>query len=241
MEYYFTKKSNVNTGKSELIVDDFEYKHLVKVLRKNTGDKITITDGERNIYSCKIKIIEKNKIICEILNINYNLYELPLDIRLYLSPLRNASRFEFAVEKAVELGVNSIHPIITEHTVIKNNFSSSKAERLRKIIIGAMGQSQRCLLPELFEPVTVAKMIEDTIAVENKVVMYEFSGDRSEIKLSDKSKGLLLMIGPEGGISEPEILLLKNNNWQVRSLGSRKIRAETAAIVSIYEFISKLK
>lgn len=239
MEYYFTKKGNVNPEKSELIVDDFEYKHLVKVLRKSTGDEITITDGERNIYSCIIKEIEKSRIICAIQKTNYNLYELTVDIRLFLSPLRNLSRFEFAVEKAVELGVNSIHPVITEHTVNKYNFSSSKTERLRKIIIGAMGQSQRCLLPKLYEPVSFEKMIENTSIDENKVVMYEHSADRSEIKLLDKSKGLVLMTGPEGGFSDSEISLLLNNNWQVRSLGERKLRAETAVIVSIFEIISK--
>ena len=239
MEYYFTKKENVNADKSELIVDDFEYKHLVKVLRKNKGDEITITDGERNIYSCVIKEVEKSRIICLIKRTNFNLYELSVDIKLYLSPLRNSSRFEFAVEKAVELGVNSIHPVITEHTVNKNIFSSSKTERLRKIIIGAMGQSQRCLLPKLYEPVSFEKMIENTSVNENKVVMYEHSDDRSEIKLLDKSKGLVLMIGPEGGFSESEISLLLKNNWLVRSLGKRKLRAETAVIVSIFETISK--
>jgi len=239
MEYYFTKKVNVNPEKSELIVDDFEYKHLVKVLRKNTGDEITITDGERNIYSCIIKEIEKSRIICSIEKTNYNLYELSVDIKLFLSPLRNLSRFEFAVEKAVELGVNSIHPVITEHTVNKNIFNSSKTERLRKIIIGAMGQSQRCLLPKLYEPVTFEKMIENTSAEVNKIVMYEFSDDRSEIKLLNNSKGLLLMTGPEGGFSESEISKLLKNRWQVRSLGERKLRAETAVIVSIFEIISK--
>ena len=239
MEYYFTKKGNVNPEKNELIVDDFEYKHLVKVLRKSTGDEITITDGERNIYSCIIKEIEKSRIICAIQKTNYNLYELTVDIRLFLSPLRNLSRFEFAVEKAVELGVNSIHPVITEHTVNKNIFSSSKTERLRKIIIGAMGQSQRCLLPKLYEPVTFEKMIENTSAELNKIVMYEFSDDRSEIKLLNNSKGLLLMVGPEGGFSESEISQLIKNNWQVKSLGERKLRAETSVIVSLFEIISK--
>lgn len=240
MEYYFTKKNNVDPEKSELIVDDFEYKHLVKVLRKNTGDEITITDGERNVYNCIIKKIEKSKIICSIEKTSYNLSELSVDLKLYLSPLRNTSRFEFAVEKAVELGVNSIHPVITEYTVNKNIFSRAKTERLNRIIIGAIGQSQRCLLPKISEAVTFEKMIEETSADENKIVMYELSDDSSDIKLLDKSKGLLLMIGPEGGFSNSEIKLLMKNNWQVRSLGKRKIRAETAVIVSVFDIISKL-
>ena len=199
MEYYFTKKGNVNPEKSELIVDDFEYKHLVKVLRKSTGDEITITDGERNIYSCIIKEIEKSRIICAIQKTNYNLYELTVDIRLFLSPLRNLSRFEFAVEKAVELGVNSIHPVITEHTVNKNIFSSSKTERLRKIIIGAMGQSQRCLLPKLYEPVTFEKMIENTSElISEKMKENNFN---SLIKEFEKNKDEKLFIKIQNYVS----------------------------------------
>ncbi|MBK8550934.1 MAG: 16S rRNA (uracil(1498)-N(3))-methyltransferase [Ignavibacteria bacterium] len=241
MEYYYTKKENVDPEKKQLVVDDFEFKHLVKVLRKQPGEEITITDGECNIYHCIIKIIGKDKIHCEITGTDFNLFEPKVNVSLYISPLRNAARFEFAIEKAVELGIYSIHPVITDYTVNKNIPGRSKSDRLKKIIISAMSQSQRCFLPVLYDTVTFSDMISNTKDLKNKIVMYEFSDDRSGIKPNNETEGLSVLIGPEGGFSENEISLLKENNWQVKSLGERKLRAETAAIVSIFDIISKPK
>lgn len=240
MEYYFTKRENIDTEKNKLVVDNFEYKHLVRVLRKKEGDELTITDGERNIYNCRIIKINKDNLSCEIISKDFNLYEPDINISLYIAPLRNSGRFEFAIEKAVELGVSSIHPVITEFTVSKTSAGFSKAERLKKIIIGAMGQSQRCLLPKLYETIDFKKMIDETAAEKNKIVMYEYSHDSTEIKLNKESEGLCLLIGPEGGFSNSEIQSLQENNWHVKSLGKRKLRAETAAIVSVFDIISKL-
>lgn len=239
MEYYYTNRKNVDSSKGELVIDDFEFKHLVKVLRKKSGDEITITDGERNIYYCRISKIEKNKLYCIIERTGYNLHEPNTEIKLYLAPLRNSSRFEFAIEKAVELGVSSIHPVISEHTINRNISGGSRPERLRKIIIGAMGQSQRCVLPELKEAVTFEKMLIDTKDDENKIVMYEYSDDKKLSANGDKINKLSLLIGPEGGFSGEEIELLRKYRWQIKSLGDRKIRAETAVIVSVFDLINK--
>lgn len=236
MEYYYTDKENVDLSRNILVIDDFEYKHLIKVLRKKTGDMITVTDGERNIYHCEISSTDKEKITCNILTKEYNLFEPEINLSLHISPLRNLSRFEFAIEKAVELGVVSVQPVITEHTISKNSISNTKSERLRKIIIGSMGQSQRCFLPELMDTISLNELIKKSEAFQNKIVMYESSDDNSEIKINGKDVSLL--IGPEGGFSKEEINLLIRNNWQVKSLGKRKLRAETAAIVSIHNLIS---
>jgi 16S rRNA (uracil1498-N3)-methyltransferase len=237
MEYYFTPKKNVDMEKEELVIDDFEYRHLTKVLRKRAGDKITITDGELNIYNCEIYKIENEKVFCKIKKHDFNLFEPKINVSLYLSLLRNASRFEFAIEKAVELGVTSIQPVITEFTVNKNSLSKSKLERMNKIIIGAMGQSQRCYLPKLSNTISLTKLIKNTEQNKNKIVMYESSDDNSEFRVDDRSKGISLLIGPEGGFSIGEISLLIKNDWRVKSLGERKLRAETAAIVSIFELL----
>lgn len=239
MEYYFTKSENINLEKNEIVIDDFEFKHLVKVLRKKSGDKITLTDGKRNIYYCEITSIQKGKLLCQISGIEFNLYEPEVSVSLYLSLLRNFSRFEFAIEKAVELGVMSICPVITEHTVSKNILNISKIERLKKIIISAMGQSQRCVLPELQSTLTFKELLSKTGSKLNKIVMYESSDDCEKIDFSNNSNELSILIGPEGGFNENEISELRKNNWQVKSLGKRKLRAETAAIVSVFNFNSK--
>ncbi len=192
MEYYYTPAKNIDLEKSELTISGFEFTHLTRVLRKKSGDLITVTDGMRNIYSCKILRTEKEILRCAILNRDYNLSEPDINIHLYLSTLRNAARFEFAVEKAVELGAASIQTVITQFTVNKNSISKSKAERINKIIIGAMGQSQRCFLPEFRDTISLNEMIKNTTEDENKIVMYESVHSHNSSRGTDRKKILIM-------------------------------------------------
>lgn len=239
MEYYYTQPGNVLIESGELFLKDSEFDHVVKVLRKRTGEEITVTDGIGNIYLCVISEIMESKVHCKIQGHQKNLFEPNTRIRLFLSPLKSKERFEFAIEKSVELGVDSIIPVITANTVKKSDFAGHKSERIRKIIIRAMCQSQRCRLPEFFESVSIEKLIEDTRFDLNKIVMYEFSDDRTPVKLSNDAESISLVVGPEGGFDETEIEMLIRNGWKAKSLGKRKLRAETAAIVSVYELLSK--
>lgn len=242
MEYYFTEKENVNINESTLLIRGFEFKHLTKVLRKSIGEKIFITDGNRNIYECLIVDINKEFVLCNILKSKYNLYEPEIRVHLFVSPLRNSNRFEFLIEKAVELGVFEINPVITKYTVQKNSFSETKLERFRKIVISAMGQSQRCYLPEINKTIHFEDIVNLTKKFTNKIVYYEFA-DEAKIEISDSiiSNDICIFIGPEGGFENSEIDLLLKNNWKVKSLGNRKLRAETAAIISVFENINKYK
>lgn len=240
MEYYYTTSPNINETEGRLIIDEYEFRHLVKVLRKKTGDKITVTDGLRNIYNCEIRKIDRDKMHCRILSKDFNLFEPDIDLTLCIAPLRNMSRYEFAMEKAVELGVNTIVPVITDFTILKNEFSRNKRDRIEKIIIAAMGQSQRCFKPLFEKCVKLNEFIKKFSDEKNKVVMYEFSEDMKPYSYDSSSDRVILLIGPEGGFSKEEIRDLRNSGWQIKSLGSRKVRAETAAIVSINQIISKL-
>lgn len=237
MEYYYTPESNINPDNNTLFLEDFEYKHLAKVLRKKVGDLLKITDGLRNIFDCKIVNISKGRILCEILDKHFNLYEPEVNLKLFIAPLRNNTRFEFAIEKAVELGVCCIQPVITEFTINKSSFSKNKLERITKIIISAMGQSQRCLLPGFENVISFDNMFKSTNSAHNKVVMYEFAQSSEKPGIDKQQKEINLLIGPEGGFSKQEINKLVQNNWQTHSLGDRKIRSETAAIVSVFELL----
>lgn len=238
MEYYYAHKDKVDKNTKLITIDDFEYKHLTKVLRKKTGDTITVTDGDHNIFHCSIIEINKERMFCRINMEEHDVYEPEIKVRLYISPLRNSSRFEFAIEKAVEIGVMEIVPVITDFTVNKASLSAAKNERLNKIMIGAMGQSQRCVLPKLSDSVDFNVMIENEKDTRNKIVMYEFSSDKSNAGIDFNNKNISLLIGPEGGFSKREISFLGNAGWQIKSLGERKLRAETAAIVSLFDLIN---
>ncbi|MCX6164487.1 MAG: RsmE family RNA methyltransferase [Ignavibacteriae bacterium] len=160
MEYYYTPASNIDLQNNKLILNDFEHKHLIKVLRKKIGDLLKITDGQRNIFNCKIVKVSGDIVVCDILDKEYNLYEPNINLKLFIALLRNNTRFEFAIEKAVELGVNSIQPVITEYTINKSSFSKTKLDRISKIIISAMGQSQRCYLPGFDNAISFDDMIK---------------------------------------------------------------------------------
>ncbi len=237
MEYYYTNKENIDEKSGVLTVKGQDSKHLSRVLRKKTGDILEITDGNRNIFTSKIVEITKDSVVCRILEKKYNLFEPGINVRLFAAPLRNQDRFEFLVEKTVELGVSEIIPVITKHTVPKA-YTGNKTERLRKIAVHAMGQSQRCYLPPVRESVTFDEMLKMTAIFENKVVFYEHQ-DREKAYRNAEKEDICVLVGPEGGFSESEINSLIENNWQVCSLGDRKLRAETAAIIGIYEIINK--
>ena len=238
MEYYYTMSSCVDTNGKSIIIKGDEYLHLTKVLRKKKGDIIFVTDGELNVYECSVDDIKSSEIICSILNHRHNVYEPELSLTLCLCLLKNHDRFEFAVEKAVEMGVHAIYPVISEFTINKSGLSDSKIKRLNKIALSAMKQSQRCYLPEVFNAVSFKELDGISKDFKNKITMYEFEDAANKINSRILKNKCLLLIGPEGGFSKQEILQLKSSGWKTFSLGARKLRAETAAVISVYELLN---
>ena len=240
MEYYVIDEHNSSSDGNSVIIRGDLYKHLAIVLRKKNSDTIVLSDGKGNILECNILKIDKTSIHCNIFNRKFGLYEPEISVRLFLAPLRNQSRFEFAVEKAVEIGVMEIVPVITKYTVTKEIFSKSRYNRLLKIIKSAAGQSQRCVLPVINQVINFSEMIELTNGSKDKIVMYEHSEKEENKHFKIKNKKVDLLIGPEGGFDADEIKILCEQGWIKRSLGKRKLRAETAAIVSLFEIINYL-
>jgi 16S rRNA (uracil1498-N3)-methyltransferase len=240
MEYYYTHSSNIDTEQSSLIIRGEEYKHLTKVLRKTRNDVIFVTDGELNVYECIIRSKEKDVLKCRVLKKYYNINEPKLKITLCLGLLKNLTRFEYAIEKAVEIGIYDIIPLISEYTINKTGLSSIKTKRLNSIVLSAMKQSQRCHLPEVKRIMKLEELINFSNTFENKIVMYEYEKSENKIDNRKFDNNCLLLIGPEGGFSYNEIQKLKKHNWKVKSLGERKLRAETAAILSIYEILKNI-
>ena len=229
MEYYFTSESSINHSASTLILTGQEFKHLSKVLRKKQGDLIDVTDGKLNVYHCKISSIETDKISCDILSKDHNIGEPEIELTVYFSLLKNMERYEFGVEKLVELGVKKIIPLITERTIIKEELSVNKLARLNKIVLSAVSQSQRCFLPVIENAIKLKDLIPEEGA--KNYFMYEFSNEEKKIETILQKK-VTIIIGPEGGFTEHEADMLSKKGWNPASLGKRKFRAETAAIVA---------
>lgn len=238
MEYYYTSSDRIDIQKASLALEDFVYHHLVKVLRKKPGQNISVTDGTGNIFHCQIVEITEKELICRITKTEYNLNEPDIFITLYLSPLRNQSRYEFAIEKAVELGVRKIVPVIFKNTVKKITYNKKNISRIKKIIISAMGQSQRCYLPEFNTEIYLEDLMKYSANERNKFVFYESSNNKSISSLFKNDKNVSIVIGPEGGFDKTEIEIFKESKWKFISLGQRKYRAETAAIIAIFKILN---
>jgi 16S rRNA (uracil1498-N3)-methyltransferase len=239
MEYYYTDKKNISG--TSLIIKGDESKHLLKVLRKSKGEEIFVTDGERNLYKAVITEINKDKIKCEIKERLYNVNEPEIHVTIYQSLLKNPSRFEFVLEKAAELGVYEITPLIT-HNVI--NKEQDKQIRWQQIVLSAIKQSQRCLLPKVNHPLNFADVLKIPEKNDLKIIADERNFVNSicadELKrLTTGKRPVSLLIGPEGGFTPEEIEIAVKSGFSILSLGERKLRSETAAIAVMSIVLTK--
>lgn len=200
------------------------------VLRLKAGDKIILADGKFNESIAEIKQIGKNFIDLEILKIEKNKNESLVYTILYCSILKKEN-FELVVQKAVECGIKEITPIITKRTVKLN----IKEDRFRKIIKEAAEQSGRGVLPILNSVINFKEALAQ--ARQNNLNLFfdpigiDLNKEKFKIKVEDK---IGLFIGPEGGWEKDEINLARENNFQIVSLGSLVLRAETAAAIVSY-------
>ncbi len=239
MEYYYTEK--INISENSLVIKGNESKHLLKVLRKSEGEEIFVTDGERNLYNTVISEINNDEIKCDIIEKSYDVNEPEIQITLYQSLLKNPSRFEFVLEKATELGVNEITPLIT-HNVI--NKEQDKQSRWQTIVLSAIKQSQRCFLPNVNHPLNFTEALKIPGKNDLKIMADERNFVNSicadELKrLTTGKRPVSIMIGPEGGFTQEEIEIALKSSFSLLSLGERKLRSETAAIAVLSIILTK--
>lgn len=229
MEYYYTPKEYISS--SSLTIIDDEAKHLARVLRKQPGTEIFVTDGEGNLYKTLITGISKTLINCDVLEKHNMLNEPVRKLKLYQSMLKNPDRFEFVIEKSVELGVKEIQPVITQNVI---NKTSDKTERWQLIALAAMKQSQRCILPKVLAPAVFEECVDST-AGELKLLADERTNSNSKDAkgLTVEAATIDLFIGPEGGFSEEELKYAESRKFTILNLGPRKFRSETAAILCV--------
>ena len=216
--------SNFETEDKLITINQIDSKHITKSFRKNIGELIMITNGIGSI--CEAEILEKGKNIKVEIKKIINFKGDKLSIHVAISPLKNSSRFEWFVEKATELGINQITPIISEFTEKKKvNF-----ERLERIVISSMKQSNQCYKP-------IINDIEDYLSFisnnNDEKIMANMKTDNKLDKGFLKSNNICLMIGPEGGFSDKEIIHALESNVKEITLGKNRLRTETAAIYSI--------
>jgi 16S rRNA (uracil1498-N3)-methyltransferase len=211
--------------------------HLSKVLRMQADRELILFNGLGGEYLARIDSITKKNVCATPLEFNAENRQSPLQLELAIG-ISRGDRMEWVLQKATELGVTKITPLITERTEVKfnNDRAERKIDRWRQTIISACEQCQRNLLPELLEPIQVTDWVTRCDA-ELKFVLHH----RQNQKLpQDKhTKSLALLIGPEGGLSETEIDHAVAKGFSALTLGPRVLRTETApvAAISLVQFL----
>jgi len=193
------------------------------------GEQINLTDGKGSLITAEI--INAHKKHCEVRIQSSVVSPQPTKhISIAISLLKNTNRFEWFLEKATEIGVNEIIPLICDRTE-KQKF---RYDRMKGICISAMLQSQQTWLPFLHEPVQFAKMLMENNSDHKKLIAHCVEGNKQSINdlQIGKSANWQICIGPEGDFTEEEIELALRNNFISVTLGETRLRTETAGVVA---------
>lgn len=221
--------SDIKILDKNFFFDKEESKHIVKVLRKKEGDNIYITNGLGNLFISEIVFASEKK--CEVKIIDINTFEpTPYYIHIAVAPTKMNDRMEWFLEKATEIGIHEITPILCEHSERK----VYKIDRAEKIIQSALKQSNQYFLPKINEPVPFSNFVKTAFDGQKFIAHCEETAKRSfknEIKLNSK---ILILIGPEGDFSTKEINLAIENKFVPVTLGNTRLRTETAALVACH-------
>lgn len=211
-----------------------ESRHCTQVLRLKAGDEINITNGLGSLF--KADLIEAHHKKCLIYIKQETKQEKPLDYSLHIAiaPTKNMDRMEWFVEKAVEMGIDQITPIICA----RSERREIKVERLRKVAISAMKQSLKCFLPQINEAIAINDFISNYKNEQSFMCFGEAPINYNLKVFETAKKHNVFLIGPEGDFTPKEIISATDKNYQALNLGSSRLRTETAAlhVVSIVNF-----
>ncbi len=210
-------------------LDEDESRHCIKVLRRKKGDALHITDGHGNFYNARITSEDISKCSFEIISTIADATR-HFKIRIAISPTKNADRIEWFIEKAVEIGVDSIALIDCKHT----ERTHVKTDRLHKVAISAMKQSVKARLPKL-DGLTHFDAFIKSCSSQGKYIAYVDATNPLHLKDAAKpNEDCLVLIGPEGDFSTDELQFALSHGFQKVSLGPSRLRTETAGLAACH-------
>ena len=214
---------------TEFHLEAGEVQHCVKVLRKSVGDHIHFITGDGALYVGEISFISKSKVYGTFSEVEHEFGKVPYHLTMAIAPTKSMDRIEAFVEKAVEMGISRIIPIICEHSERR----TIKTERLRKIALSATKQSLKGAIVHIDEAMT----FQDFLAEKQEQLMIahcENDETKKGIKeIIDSSRPLCIMIGPEGDFSPAEVQAAISAGAKPIHLGSSRLRTETAGLVAV--------
>ncbi|MCU7548053.1 16S rRNA (uracil(1498)-N(3))-methyltransferase [Chitinophagaceae bacterium LB-8] len=220
----------------DIVLDEDTSKHITQVLRMKVGEQLLLTNGRGIKASAEIINDQRKKCEVKILETETEL-QLSPKIAIAISLIKNNSRFEWFLEKATEIGVNEIIPLICERTE-KEKF---RHERLQQILISAMLQSQQCWLPVLHQPTLFEEVViqsnkngqlQQEFHYEQKYIAHCLPEQKQQLAAFSTKQSSIILIGPEGDFSLQEINIALQHKFQPVALGNTRLRTETAGMVA---------
>lgn len=236
MPRFFVRNEQIQGKTIEILGEDV--KHIKNVLRKQVGDDIEVCnqDTEKS-YICEITKIETESVLTDIIE-ELQGYDNKIKVDIYQG-LPKADKMELIIQKAVELGVNSIIPVDMKRCVVKfdSKTETKKIERWQKIAESAAKQSGRNTIPQIKNVVKIEDIIKNKEQYDLIIVCYEnekqnyIKNELVKLKNINKQEiNIAVVIGPEGGLEEKDVIYLEQNGAKIVSLGNRILRTETVAL-----------
>ena len=220
---------NINETQNSFVFDKEESKHIIKVLRNKDNDILFVTNGLGYLFKTEITLSSDSKCTVKILTAVKS--ETPqFHLHLAVAPTKMNERFEWFLEKATEIGIDSITPIICDHSERK----VIKPERFERILQSAMKQSLNCYLPKLNDAISFKDFINLDFEGDLFIAHCEETDKKSLKQQLNPKTDITILIGPEGDFSVKEITEALKNNFIPVTLGDTRLRTETAAIVACH-------
>ncbi len=214
------------------ILDETESKHCVRVLRLEKGNEITLVDGRGGFFTAEIADPNPKRCAVKVVHSELNYGLRNFQVQVAIAPTKNIERIEWFLEKATEIGINRVTPLLCHHSERKE----IKHDRLEKVMISAMKQSLKAYLPQLDEMIKFSAFIKQPFDGQKFIAHCE-EQHRELLKNAIKTgENYLILIGPEGDFSPEEIKMALDAGFVPVSLGDSRLRTETAALVACHTF-----
>ena len=217
---------------SQYTLDETESKHCVRVLRLEKGDQIILVDGRGGYFTAEITDPNPKRCSVKIIRSELNFGLRKFQVHMAIAPTKNIERIEWFLEKATEIGLDRVIPLLCRHSERKE----IKAERLEKVMVSAMKQSLKAYLPRLDELTKFKDLISQPFDGQKFIAHCEEQHRDLLKNLVVPNQNYLILIGPEGDFSSEEIEMALSAGFRPVSLGNSRLRTETAGLVACHTF-----
>lgn len=229
MQLFYTP--DIDPSHPQYFLSEEESKHAIRVLRLEAGDEVQLIDGNGGLYTALIHDAHPKRTILKIISVTTGFEKRNHYLHIAVAPTKNIERLEWFLEKAAEIGIDEISLIITQRSERKE----AKVERLNKIITAAIKQSLKAYHPVLNEPLTLNQLLDKPFEGQKFIAHCE-PGEKFNLKDEISHQGrYLILIGPEGDFAPAEIDKTLQNEFKPISLGTSRLRTETAALEACFE------